>query len=38
LPSLLLAFHLPYAFIAPVCVGGALLVLIVLTHALRSCA
>ena len=33
-PPLLLAFHLPYALIAPVCVGGALFGHIVLTRAL----
>jgi hypothetical protein len=33
-PPLLLAFHLPYALIAPVCVGGAILGHIVLTRAL----
>ena len=33
-PPLLLAFHLPYAFIVPVCVGGALFGHIVLTRAL----
>lgn len=33
-PPLLLAFHLPYAFIGPVCVGGALFCHIVLTRAL----
>jgi hypothetical protein len=33
-PPLLLAFHLPYAFIGPVCVGGALFGHIVLTRAL----
>jgi hypothetical protein len=33
-PPLLLAFHLPYALIGPVCVGGALFGHIVLTRAL----
>jgi hypothetical protein len=33
-PKLLLAFHLPYAFIGPVCVGGALFGHLVLTRAL----
>lgn len=33
-PPLLLAFHLPYAFIGPVCVGGALFGHLVLTRAL----
>ena len=33
-PPLLLAFHLPYALIAPVCVGGALFGHILLTRAL----
>lgn len=33
-PPLLLALHLPYAFIGPVCVGGALFGHIVLTRAL----
>ena len=33
-PPLLLVFHLPYAFIGPVCVGGALFGHIVLTRAL----
>ena len=33
-PSLLLAFHEPYALIGPVCVGGALFGHIVLTRAL----
>jgi hypothetical protein len=33
-PPLLLAFHLPYAWIIPVCVGGALFGHIVLTRAL----
>ena len=33
-PPLALAFHLPYAFIGPVCVGGALFGHIVLTRAL----
>lgn len=33
-PPLLLALHLPYAFIGPVCVGGALLGHLVLTRAL----
>jgi hypothetical protein len=33
-PPLLLAFHLPYALIAPVCVGGALFGHLVLTRAL----
>jgi hypothetical protein len=33
-PPLLLAHHLPYALIAPVCVAGALLGHIVLTRAL----
>jgi len=33
-PPLLLAFHLPYALIVPVCVGGALFGHIVLTRAL----
>jgi len=33
-PPLQLAFHLPYAFIGPVCVGGALFGHIVLTRAL----
>jgi hypothetical protein len=33
-PSLLLAFHLPYMFIVPVCVGGALFGHLVLTRAL----
>jgi hypothetical protein len=33
-PPLLLALHLPYAWIGPVCVGGALLGHIVLTRAL----
>lgn len=33
-PPLLLAFHLPYMLIAPVCVGGALIGHIVLTRAL----
>ncbi len=33
-PPLLLAFHLPYAFIGPVCVGGALFGHVVLTRAL----
>ncbi len=33
-PSLLLALHLPYAFIGPVCVGGALFGHVVLTRAL----
>ena len=33
-PPLLLPFHLPYAFIGPVCVGGALFGHIVLTRAL----
>ena len=33
-PSLLLAMHLPYAFIGPVCVGGALFGHVVLTRAL----
>jgi hypothetical protein len=33
-PPLMLAFHLPYALIAPVCVGGAILGHIVLTRAL----
>jgi hypothetical protein len=32
-PPLLLAFHLPYAFIGPVCVGGALFGHVVLTRA-----
>jgi hypothetical protein len=35
-PPLLVAFHLPYAFIGPVCVGGALLGHLVLTRALLS--
>jgi len=35
-PPLQLAFHLPYALIGPVCVGGALLGHIVLTRALRQ--
>lgn len=33
-PPLLLAFHLPYMFIVPVCVGGALFGHLVLTRAL----
>jgi hypothetical protein len=33
-PPLLLAFHLPYALIGPVCVSGALVGHIVLTRAL----
>ena len=33
-PPLLLALHLPYAYIGPVCVGGALIGHIVLTRAL----
>lgn len=33
-PALLLAFHLPYALIGPVCVGGALFGHVVLTRAL----
>jgi hypothetical protein len=33
-PPLLLALHLPYAWIGPVCVGGALAGHIVLTRAL----
>jgi hypothetical protein len=33
-PPLLLAFHLPYALILPVCVGGAVLGHVVLTRAL----
>ena len=33
-PPLLLAFHLPYAMIGPICVGGALVGHIVLTRAL----
>ena len=33
-PPLMLAFHLPYALIAPVCVGGAILGHILLTRAL----
>jgi hypothetical protein len=33
-PPLLLAFHLPYALIAPVCVGGAFFGHVVLTRAL----
>jgi hypothetical protein len=33
-PQLLLAFHLPYALIVPVCVGGALFGHLVLTRAL----
>ncbi|MBI5423600.1 MAG: hypothetical protein HZA32_05895 [Opitutae bacterium] len=33
-PTLLLAFHLPYALIGPVCVGGALFGHVVLTRAL----
>ena len=33
-PPLLLALHLPYAFIGPVCVGGALFGHVVLTRAL----
>lgn len=33
-PPLLLAFHLPYALILPVCVGGALIGHIILTRAL----
>jgi hypothetical protein len=33
-PPLLVAFHLPYALIGPVCVGGALIGHIVLTRAL----
>lgn len=33
-PPLLLAYHLPYAFIGPICVGGALFGHIVLTRAL----
>ncbi len=33
-PPLLLAFHLPYALIGPVCVGGALFGHVVLTRAL----
>jgi hypothetical protein len=33
-PPLLLAFHLPYALIGPVCVGGALFGHLVLTRAL----
>jgi hypothetical protein len=33
-PPLLLAFHLPYALIGPICVGGALVGHIVLTRAL----
>lgn len=33
-PPLALAFHLPYAFIGPVCVGGALFGHLVLTRAL----
>jgi hypothetical protein len=33
-PPLLLAFHLPYAWIVPICVGGALMGHIVLTRAL----
>jgi hypothetical protein len=35
-PPLLLAFHLPYALIVPVCVGGALFGHILLTRALWS--
>ncbi len=35
-PPLLLAFHLPYAFIGPVCVGGALFGHVVLTRALLA--
>lgn len=35
-PPLLLAFHLPYALIGPVCVGGALFGHLVLTRALWS--
>lgn len=35
-PPLLLALHLPYAFIGPVCVGGALFGHVVLTRALWS--
>ena len=33
-PKLLLPFHLPYALILPVCVGGALIGHLVLTRAL----
>jgi hypothetical protein len=33
-PPLVIALHLPYAFIGPVCVGGALAGHIVLTRAL----
>jgi len=36
-PSLLLAMHLPYAFIGPVCVGGALFGHVVLTRKLWQC-
>lgn len=35
-PPLQLAFHLPYAYIGPVCVGGALLGHVVLTRALLA--
>ncbi len=35
-PPLMLAFHLPYALIVPVCVGGALFGHVVLTRALLS--
>ena len=35
-PPLLLGFHLPYAWIAPVCVGGALIGHILLTRALLA--
>lgn len=35
-PPLLLAYHLPYALIGPVCVGGALFGHVVLTRALWS--
>lgn len=35
-PALQLAWHLPYAFIGPVCVGGALFGHVVLTRALLS--
>ena len=33
-PKLLLPYHLPYALIAPICVGGALAGHIILTRAL----
>jgi hypothetical protein len=35
-PKLLLAFHLPYAFIVPICIGGALFGHVVLTRRLLN--